>query len=123
MGGGHGRRWQEEPVSPLASRLIEPALLILLLDQNLHGYSLREGLAELGIETVHPSVVYRALREMEEAGWVSSHEERENTQGPPRRVYALTADGRDALRQWQQYLEDTRVLLTRLLERIGREEV
>ncbi len=106
MGSRRGRRWHgETAVSPLSTRLMEPALLVLLLAQDQHGYSLLDGLAGLGIEAAHPSVVYRVLREMEEAGWVSSREDRELTQGPPRRVYTLTGEGRAALQQWKQHLD------------------
>ena len=55
-----------------------------------------------------PSIVYRALREMEEQDLVASNWDDRETQGPPRRVYHLTASGNEALaclssstRPWQ----------------------
>jgi PadR family transcriptional regulator PadR len=45
---------------------------------------------------------------MEEQGWVVSSWDREQTQGPPRRVYRLTPLGDEVLRLWVQDLEETR---------------
>jgi DNA-binding PadR family transcriptional regulator len=46
---------------------------------------------------MNPSVIYRALRDMEERGWVSSTWDQDQTQGPPRRIYCLTALGNEML--------------------------
>lgn len=114
-GGGRGRGGER---SLLATRLVEPALLVLLSQGNLHGYTLLERVETLGLTALQPSMVYRILREMEEAGWVSSIWDREQTQGPPRRVYALTEEGIAALREWERHLEQTQELITRLLEKM-----
>ena len=88
--------------------LQEPALLLLLQHGPAHGYTLSERLAGLGIEDLHPRVVYRALRGMEENGWITSDWDDEETQGPPRRVYSLTDLGDEALRTCIQTLRQTR---------------
>jgi len=114
-GGGRGQGGER---SLLATRLVEPALLVLLSQGNLHGYTLLEHVEALGLTASQPSMVYRILREMEEAGWVSSIWDREQTQGPPRRVYTLTEEGAAALREWEKHLEQTQELITRLLEKM-----
>jgi PadR family transcriptional regulator, regulatory protein PadR len=114
-GGGRGRGGER---SLLATRLVEPALLVLLSQGNLHGYTLLERVEALGLVALQPSMVYRILREMEEAGWVSSIWDREQTQGPPRRVYTLTEEGLAALREWERHLEQTQGLISRLLEKM-----
>lgn len=117
QGFGRGRgRGREGGRSLLATRLLEPALLAILSQGDLHGYPLLEQVESLGLSNLHPSVVYRILREMEEAGWVSSIWDREQTQGPPRRVYSLTEDGKAALREWKKHLEQVQSLISRLLE-------
>jgi len=65
-----------------------------------HGYSLQEGLKQFGFEEapIDPSMVYRALREMEDQGLVTSAWDTEGS-GPPRRVYQLTAQGDEHLAQ------------------------
>jgi len=114
-GRGHGRQGGRMSFGP---RLLEPALLALLLKGEVHGYTLLEQVEALGVEYAHPSIVYRFLREMEDVGWISSVWEREQTQGPPRRVYSLTEDGYAALRDWKRQLEQTQTLVARLIEQI-----
>lgn len=104
-----------ERQSPLAVSFLEPALLILLKVQPRHGYTLLSDLASLGLNLLHPSVVYRTLREMEELEWVQSGWDTDQTQGPPRRVYRLTAQGEEALRNWQEELKKMQELIQQLL--------
>ncbi len=111
-GSGDGER------SLLITRLVEPALLVLLSQGNLHGYTLLDRVNALGLPSLPPSMIYRMLREMEEAGWVSSIWDREQTQGPPRRVYTLTEEGYAALQEWKKHLQQAQGLISRLLEQI-----
>ena len=112
------RRGRGGDHSLLATRLLEPALLVFLSKNPEHGYTLLEKAEGIGLGAQHPSVVYRVLREMEEAGWVSSVWEDEQSQGPPRRVYSLTGDGLAALRAWKTHLEQSRDVILRLIEQI-----
>ena len=119
-GRGRGHRWRWRGASRQAARLVEPTLLLLLHYGPSHGYTLIEQLREYGLADVDPSAVYRALRIMEERGWVLSSWEEEQTQGPPRRVYRLTALGDELLSWWAQDLEETRTMIDRLLAAYGR---
>jgi PadR family transcriptional regulator PadR len=110
-----GRGLSRRPV-----RLLEPVLLLLLRDSPSHGYTLLDPLAEFGLEEIDPSIVYRALRDMEDKGWAVSSWEQEQSQGPPRRVYRLTAAGHEVLGWWAQDLEETGRILDRFLDRYGR---
>ena len=115
MGGGG-----EYPArhSPLTISMLEPALMILLKEHPRHGYTLLADLEVLGMSTIHPSVVYRTLREMEELGWIQSAWDTMQTQGPPRRIYKITAIGEDALLNWQHELGKTRDLIAQLMKRL-----
>jgi PadR family transcriptional regulator PadR len=95
---------------------LRPGLLTLLRRESGHGYNLLQGLEELGIDTegMDPSVVYRALRDMEEEGLVDSRWGEESL-GPRRRVYTLTGDGDDVVSAWVEDLEKTRDEIDRLL--------
>ncbi|MBN1537654.1 MAG: helix-turn-helix transcriptional regulator [Anaerolineales bacterium] len=104
--------------TPLTVSVLEPALLILLKEQPRHGYTLLTDLEALGMGTIHPSSVYRTLRELERLSWVQSDWETIQTQGPPRRTYALTPQGEKALEIWRQELNKTHRLISQLLERI-----
>jgi predicted Fe-Mo cluster-binding NifX family protein/DNA-binding PadR family transcriptional regulator len=91
---------------------LDPALLLLLTQSPAHGYTLLDRMAEFSLDFLAPTVIYRALRQMEDKGWVASTRDEEQTQGPPRRVYAITAAGRvvlacciDQLRSSKQIIE------------------
>jgi PadR family transcriptional regulator, regulatory protein PadR len=119
MGGGGDFQIRH---SPLTISLLEPALLILIQEQARHGYTLLADLETLGISTIHPSIVYRTLREMEGLEWIESDWDTGQTQGPPRRVYRLTDQGEEALRKWQHELGRTQELISNLLQRIEKQE-
>jgi PadR family transcriptional regulator, regulatory protein PadR len=91
------------------SRFLEPCLLLLLGRDASHGYNLLEGLARFGFASgsIDASVVYRVLREMEKAGWVSSQWNTSGS-GAPRRVYSVTPDGEEYLAAWIHDLRCTR---------------
>ena len=97
------------------ARMLEPSLLLLLHHGPAHGYTLLERLGQFGLEGLNPSVVYRILRDMEARGWVTSTWDEETTQGPPRRVYRLTALGDEVLDLSVQDLRDTRAIIDHLL--------
>jgi DNA-binding PadR family transcriptional regulator len=94
----------------------ESALLLLLHREPAHGYTLLEQLTEFGLGEIAPSVIYRALRDMEARGWVASMWDEEQTQGPPRRIYYITALGDEVLASWVRELDETRQMLDRLVE-------
>jgi len=88
--------------------MLEPTLLLLLHHGPAHGYTLLDRLGEFGLGGLNPSVVYRALRDMEARGCVTSTWDEEQTQGPPRRVYQITAVGDEVLSLCIQDLQETR---------------
>jgi PadR family transcriptional regulator PadR len=75
-------------------------------------------LNEIDMTTIHQSVVYRTLREMETLGWIESDWDTDQTQGPPRRTYRLTAQGEEALQYWTKELEKTNVIIDKLIAKI-----
>lgn len=111
--GGGGRGYH----SPLVVSLLEPMLLFFLKQQPRHGYTLLAELDAKGVQSIHPSVVYRALREMEDLGWIQSDWETTKTQGPPRRIYQLTDLGIIVLQKWEQELMNIQGLIGQILNR------
>jgi DNA-binding PadR family transcriptional regulator len=95
---------------------LQPCLLVMLSRGEAHGYSLLDDLAEFGFDPaqVDPTLIYRALREMEEGGWVASSWE-DDSQGPRRRVYQLLPAGEGFLADWVAELRRTRDEIDRLL--------
>lgn len=73
-------------------------------------------LGAFGLGEMDPSAVYRLLRDMEGRGWVDSDWDEERTQGPPRRVYRLTAQGNEMLGWWMADLRETAEIIARMLD-------
>ena len=101
---GRGRKRRRRVMS-----FLQPCLLVMLHRGSAHGYSLLNGLDEFGfnLDRLDPSLVYRALREMEGTNLVTSEWEDESL-GPQRRVYRITEEGDSALTQWVTDLRRTR---------------
>jgi DNA-binding PadR family transcriptional regulator len=74
-----------------------------------------EQLGEFGLDNLNQRGVYRLLRDMEEKGWVTSSWDEEQSQGPPRRVYEISAAGDNVLSLWTADLRETRDLIDHLL--------
>jgi DNA-binding PadR family transcriptional regulator len=66
-------------------------------------------------EQLDSSLVYRALRDMEEAGWVESRWDDES-QGPRRRVYRILPEGEAHLEEWIGDLRRTRDEIDHLVQ-------
>ena len=95
--------------------LLEPTLLLFLHHGPAHGYTLIDQLAQYNLPDLHPSVVYRNLRNMETKGWVTSSWDIAGGQGPPRRVYKLTLVGDEVLKTYVDDLESTQNRITDLV--------
>jgi PadR family transcriptional regulator PadR len=110
-GGGRHRRGRRRVMS-----FLQPCLLVMLHQGEAHGYSLLSGLEEFGFnpDRFDPSLVYRALRDMESDGLVSS-EWGDESLGPQRRVYRITEEGEQNLTQWITDLQHTRQEIDYLL--------
>jgi len=102
--------------TPLRLALLEPILLVLIKQRPRHGYSLLSDLEAYNLTTVHPGVVYRTLRDLEDLGWITSQWDADETQGPPRRKYNLTPQGETALGNWQTEMQEIQHLISDLLK-------
>ncbi|MDP1806166.1 MAG: PadR family transcriptional regulator, partial [Acidimicrobiales bacterium] len=76
--------------------LLAPSLLLLLAESPGHGYELMERLRPVGFDWGGPGPIYRDLRSLEDAGLVTSNWF-VGQSGPGRRVYEITAAGRESL--------------------------
>ncbi len=85
-------------------------LLVMLKDLNLHGYEIMKELRENFAVVSDPGTVYRALRQLEREGYITSWWDPKE-QGPARRIYTLTDAGSGALKMWSTALEQYRANL------------
>jgi len=105
--------------TPLPTALMEPALLFLIKNMPQHGYALHSSLKDLGIYPVHPSIVYRTLRQMEAMGWIKAEWDVDNVQGPPRKLFSLTEEGRIAYLTWREELTKAQEIIQILVDQRG----
>ncbi|MDT4761681.1 PadR family transcriptional regulator [Sphaerochaeta sp. PS] len=98
-------------------RFLEICLLMLLYKQVGYGYALMEKLSIYGFtpEDMNIGSLYRTLRKLEDQGLVSSVWE-EATQGPKRRVYAITERGKESLHSWIPTLRERKTRIGQLID-------
>jgi len=112
---GHGRRRR-------MMGFLQPCMLLMLHRGDAHGYNLLNGLQEFGLNPAahDPSMIYRALREMEAAGWVTSYQGKES-RGPQRRVYRVTKEGMQHMDAWIKDLRRAKSEIELLIEAYERD--
>lgn len=80
--------------SPLGAREFE--ILVTLVAGPKHGYAIMQELRDQGTggRILGPGTLYRLLKELVKRGWIAEMNGASvNSEGPPRRVYRLTALG------------------------------
>ena len=97
-------------------RFMETCLLVLLNEQDGHGYHLTEQLKGFGFEDVNVSTLYRIMRKMEGSGWVTSNWEK-GDKGPQKRVYSITPEGKSALKEWVEIFKQRKANIELMLSR------
>jgi DNA-binding PadR family transcriptional regulator len=78
-----------------------------------YGYELRQALADKGMP-IEEGTLYPLLRRLESQGLLKSEWRIED--GPPRRYYALNADGKKLLKKLAESWTDMNGTMTRLLK-------
>ena len=106
----------------MSNQFFKPCLLLMLVRCEAHGYNLRDELTEFGFnpDRVDPSLIYQALRWMEDWRWVTSQSDDES-QGPKRSVYNILPEGETILAKWVADLRRTRDEIVRLVSAYERE--
>src|SRR5215510_16474506 len=82
---------------------VRNAILGLLAQKPRHGYELHAAFsAVVGGTTwdVKPAQIYTTLERLQESGLVQTKSDLGEGKEPDRRIYAITRDGRDALKDW-----------------------
>lgn len=96
------------------SSYLRSCVLLLLTEGPKHGYELLVELSDRDYGDADPGGLYRALRTMEKEGLLRSSWEYGDF-GPARRVYAITDDGVEGLRDSAVAVRDMRRRLNRFL--------
>lgn len=102
----------------LHGELLSTSLLAFLKGWNAYGYQLSHRLADAGLPEFDSATVYRALRQLEKTGMVSSFWDTSES-GPARRMYSLTSAGELFLSGWVQVLQNYQSILQKALTDFG----
>src|SRR5215217_9617976 len=98
-----------------------PITLVLLEEESSHGYELMERMEEeFGFEQINPGSVYRTLRQMENEGLCASEWDLRTESGPPRRMYAITEEGKAYLSAWAEACKQYQNLMNEFARFYGR---
>lgn len=98
-------------------RFVEPVILLLLLQKGeAHGYELANELPKYALTDaeVEVAALYRTLRTLEQNRNVTSRWDT-GSGGPARRLYRLTDEGEEHLREWVAVLGHMSNSMTRFL--------
>lgn len=107
-----------KPMSQMRRGAIEFCVLALLKDDDMYGFELTRRLAEADSLVTSEGTVYPLLTRIRREGLVETFWE-ESPQGPPRRYYRLTKDGRLALDTFRVQWKTFRDAVDKLLEGEG----
>ena len=103
-------------------RFVQPIILSVLQDGPCHGYGILQKISRTRLwsaEAPDPAGVYRALKDMEERGLITS---REDPAMEDRRLYVLTDEGRECRRRWLKTLRQYRLGISEVISMLSREE-
>ncbi len=103
-------------MSQMRRGAIQYCVLALLKDRERYGFELARTLADADGLLTSEGTMYPLLSRLRSEGLVETSW-RESTQGPPRRYYALTADGRVALSAFSEHWTRFRDSVDHILEK------
>jgi PadR family transcriptional regulator PadR len=108
----------DNSISQMKKGALEYCVLALLVKEPRYGFDLVRRLSEIDGLLTTEGTIYPLLTRLRRDELVDS-EWRESSEGPPRRYYRLTTQGRGALAGFRQQWATFRVAVDRLLEAGG----
>lgn len=101
-------------ISQLRRGVLEFCVLALLQESELYGFDLVKRLGEVDGLVTTEGTIYPLLSRLRREGWVTTSW-KESDSGPPRRYYALTTAGEEALTaftaEWVRFRDSVDLLL------------
>ena len=103
-------------IAQLRRGVLEYCVLALLGEAELYGFDLVRRLSEVDGLVTSQGTIYPLLSRLRRDGWVTTTWA-DSESGPPRRYYALTADGAQALagftEEWERFCSSVDTLLAK----------
>jgi PadR family transcriptional regulator PadR len=101
-------------------RFIEPVLLLMIKERGTaHGYDLSSELGEYAFTdaAIERAALYRTLNILERNGYVTSQWD-VNGGGPSRKLYTLTEEGEEHLREWAVVLRNVSKSMAQFVRKV-----
>ena len=86
-------------ITEMLKGTLEGIILSLLSDRSAYGYEITTWLREQGFSDIAEGTVYALLIRVEQHGLVNA-EKIPSVKGPPRKMYSLSEDGREYLKEF-----------------------
>jgi PadR family transcriptional regulator PadR len=106
----------EKLLAQMRRGAIEHCVLALLQSKDRYGFEITRELSEADGLVTSEGTVYPLLTRLRNDGMVDTYW-RESTEGPPRRYYRITPDGKRALKsfieQWARFRDSVDAILSR----------
>lgn len=102
-------------------RFIQPSILLILTWGESNGYMIIKQMQELSMfkdGLPDATGVYRYIKTMESRGLVTSRTETDEN-GKEKKLYSITDEGRDCLKNWKQTLTDYQASINEMVQMIG----
>lgn len=110
----HLKKFRKELHSGIAAMVL--LALLERTGEEMYGYQIAKEIGEKagGASFLKQGAIYPVLRSLHAAGLLSSRVE-VSVSGPPRRYYAISAEGREALEAWKDVWSDLRGFVDSLI--------
>jgi PadR family transcriptional regulator PadR len=110
----HLKKFRKELHSGIAAMVL--LALLERTGEEMYGYQIAKEIGEKagGASFLKQGAIYPVLRSLHAAGLLSSRVE-VSVSGPPRRYYAISAEGREALEAWKEVWTDLRGFVDSLI--------
>lgn len=106
---------QVKDQSQLVRGILEGCILKIIGDGETYGYEIVERLREFGFRDVNEGTVYPLLIRIEKNSWVT-HIKRDSPQGPKRKYFQLTQEGRAEVQEFKNQWSQLQHTVNRILE-------
>lgn len=101
--------------SQLVRGILEGCILKIIGDGETYGYEIVERLREYGFRDVNEGTVYPLLIRIEKNNWVT-HTKRDSPQGPKRKYFTLTQQGKEEVQHFQDSWKTLQQTVNYILE-------
>lgn len=95
------RRTEQDRRTQLLHGVLDMCLMSIIEEEASYGYEMVRKLRSRGLDLASEGSIYPLLSRLQKSGMIESYLV-QSSEGPARKYYRMTGDGRSALRHWQE---------------------